>query len=143
MVRCDILAAYDSEGDCSAEGLDLDHGGALAGQVRTVDALRETGGGDSPGVGRAEVGNAEVRFCAVKFEVISPFRATEVIASGRGIRILSRLVRLYGRGQWRKMKGIATVRFEDGRIAEAELHWFEAHGIGKRKLKIKRLIDTT
>jgi hypothetical protein len=78
----------------------------------------------------------------VKFEVISTFRATEVIASGRGIRILSRLVRLYGRGQWRKMKGIATVRFEDGRIAEAELHWFEAHGIGKRKLKIKRLIDT-
>jgi hypothetical protein len=52
----------------------------------------------------------------VKFDVISPFRATVVIASGRGIRILPRLVRLYGRGQWRKMKGTATVRFEDGTI---------------------------
>lgn len=77
----------------------------------------------------------------VKFEIISDIRATETIASGRGIHILARLVRLYGRGNWRKLKGLATVRMEDGTITEAEVHWFEAHGIGKRKMKIKRLID--
>ena len=66
----------------------------------------------------------------------------ETIASGHGIRILARLTRLYGRGNWRKLKGIADVRLEDGTLAEAELHWFEAHGIGKRKMKIKRLIET-
>jgi hypothetical protein len=76
----------------------------------------------------------------VKFEVISSVRSAEPIASGHGIHILNRLVRLYGRGNWRKMKGIATVRLEDGTITEAELHWFEAHGIGKRKMKIKRLL---
>jgi hypothetical protein len=76
----------------------------------------------------------------VKFEIVSDIRAIEMIASGRGIHILSRLVRLYGRGNWRKLKGFATVRFEDGTIAEAEVHWFEAHGIGKRRMKIKRLL---
>jgi len=77
----------------------------------------------------------------VKFEIVSGIRATETIASGHGIHILARLVRLYGRGNWRKLKGLATVRLEDGTITEAEVHWFEAHGIGKRRMKIKRLID--
>jgi len=77
----------------------------------------------------------------LKFEIIGEFRATETIASGRGIHILSRLVRLYGRGNWRKLKALATVRLEDGTIAEAEVHWFEAHGIGKRRMKIKRLVE--
>jgi hypothetical protein len=77
----------------------------------------------------------------VKFELISEIRAVETIASGHGIHILARLVRLYGRGNWRKRKGLATVRFEDGTLAEAEVHWFEAHGIGKRRMKIKRLIE--
>ena len=76
------------------------------------------------------------------FEVIGEIRAIETIASGRGIHILQRLTRLYGRGNWRKLKGIATVRFADGTIAKAELHWFEAHGIGKRGLKIKRLSES-
>jgi hypothetical protein len=76
----------------------------------------------------------------VKFEIVSDIRAIEMIASGHGIHILPRLVRLYGRGNWRKLKGFATVRFEDGTIAEAEVHWFEAHGIGKRRMKIKRLL---
>ena len=66
---------------------------------------------------------------------------TETIASGRGIHILDRLVRLYGKGNWLKRKGLASVRIEDGTIADAELHWFEAHGIGKRKMKIKRLLN--
>ena len=60
---------------------------------------------------------------------------------GHGIRILTRLVKLYGRGNWKKMKGEATVRLEDGTITDAEVHWFEAHGIGKRRMKIKRLLE--
>jgi hypothetical protein len=77
----------------------------------------------------------------VRFEIIGEIRATETIASGSGIHILSRLTRLYGRGNWRKLKGLAVIRFEDGTLAEAELHWFEAQGIGKRRMKIKRLVD--
>ena len=76
----------------------------------------------------------------LRFDLISEIRATQTIASGSGIHILDRLVKLYGKGNWRKMKGIATVRLEDGTIIEAELHWFEAHGIGKRRMKIKRLL---
>jgi hypothetical protein len=76
----------------------------------------------------------------VEFEVIGPIRGIETIASGRGIRILDRLVRLFGPGNWRKLKGVATVRLDDGQTLEAEVHWYEAHGIGKRKMKIKRFI---
>jgi hypothetical protein len=74
--------------------------------------------------------------------MISEIRSIETIASGHGIHILSRLVRLYGRGNWRKLKGLATVQLEDGTITEAEVHWFEAHGVGKRRMKIKRLVES-
>jgi hypothetical protein len=77
----------------------------------------------------------------VKFEILGEIRHIETIASGNGIRILARLVRLYGKGNWRKVKGWATVRFEDGTISEAELHWFEAHGVGKRLMKVKVILD--
>jgi hypothetical protein len=77
----------------------------------------------------------------VKFEIIGEIRHVETIASGRGIHILDRLVRLYGKGNWRKVKGWAIVEFEDGTISEAELHWFEAHGLGKRLVKVKRVLD--
>ncbi len=76
----------------------------------------------------------------IEFELLGEIRAVETIAAGHGIRILDRLNRLYGRGNWRKLKGVASVRLPDGTIAEAEIHWFEAHGIGKRRMKIKRLI---
>ena len=76
----------------------------------------------------------------VEFEIVGEIRAVETIASGHGIRILERLNKLYGKGNWRKLKGVAPVRMPDGTIAEAEIHWFEAHGIGKRRMKIKRLI---
>jgi hypothetical protein len=76
----------------------------------------------------------------MRFEVIGEIGGIETIATGQGIYILARLVRRYGRGNWRKLKGFATVRLEDGTITEAELHWFEAHGIGKRRMKIKRLL---
>jgi hypothetical protein len=77
----------------------------------------------------------------IEFELAGEIRSIETIASGHSIRTLARLNRLYGSGNWRKLKGIAPVRLPDGTIAEAEIHWFEAHGIGKRRMKIKRLLD--
>jgi hypothetical protein len=77
----------------------------------------------------------------VEFELLSEIRWVENIASGRAIRVRRRLVREYGAGKWRKMKGVATVRLADGTICEAELHWYEAHGIGKKEVKFKRPID--
>jgi len=74
----------------------------------------------------------------VKFELLTTISNVETIASGRGIRILDYLVRQFGRGYWFKRKGTASVLFEDGTIAHVELHWFQAHGIGKRKMRIKR-----
>jgi hypothetical protein len=75
------------------------------------------------------------------FEVIGEIRTVEPIAVGNRIRDLHHLERRFGRGNWRKLKGFATVRLEDGTLAEAEVHWYEAHGIGKRWMKIKRYLD--
>ena len=75
------------------------------------------------------------------FEILGSIGGTEIIATGHGIRDLTTLQELFGRGNWRKLKGFATVRLEDGTIAEAEIHWYEAHGIGKRWMKIKRYLD--
>jgi len=75
------------------------------------------------------------------FEVISPIINVEPIARGLNIRARSRLVRFYGEGRWRKLKGEATIRLRNGRIRRAELHWYEAHGIGKREMKRKRNLD--
>jgi hypothetical protein len=74
------------------------------------------------------------------FEIITPITGAVTIASGAGVRIRQHLNRAYGNGRWRKMKGFATVRFEDGTVGDAEIHWFEAHGIGRRDFKIKRLL---
>ena len=65
----------------------------------------------------------------------------EIIARGPGIRELPRLRRMCGRGRWRKLKGIVRIRLANGSIRCAELHWYEAHGIGKRELKRKRYLD--
>ena len=75
------------------------------------------------------------------FEIVGQISEVETIASGSGIRILPLLRERYGRGRWRKLKGIANVRLPDGTIRLAEIHWFEAHGIGKRKMRIKRYLD--
>jgi hypothetical protein len=75
------------------------------------------------------------------FEIISEITDIERIAVGGSIRDLARLRKQFGKGRWRKLKGIATVRLANGRIRKVELHWYEAHGIGKRKLKIKRYLD--
>lgn len=77
----------------------------------------------------------------MEFEVIGDVVEIETIASGRGIRVLSRLVRQFGVGNWRKLKGLATIRLSSGEVVQAELHWYEAHGIGKRKMKIKRFVS--
>jgi len=74
------------------------------------------------------------------FEILGEIRNVETIAAGRGVYIRRYLERTYGRGRWRKMKGIATVRLADGTICEAEIHGFEAHGIGRQDFKIKRVI---
>jgi len=72
------------------------------------------------------------------FELLSEITDIQVIAAGRRIRDLKRLQRMYGRGRWRKLKGVALVRFnKGGRISREEIHWYEAHGIGKRELRIK------
>ncbi len=75
------------------------------------------------------------------FKILGEIRDIETIASGRGVYIRRYLERTYGRGRWRKMKGIATVEFPDGTICEAEIHWYEAHGIGRKDFKIKRVIQ--
>ena len=76
------------------------------------------------------------------FEIIGKISDIETIATGRSIRDLARLRKRFGRGRWRKMEGLATVRLEDGTIHTAEVHWYEAHGIGRREFKIKfPLID--
>jgi len=63
------------------------------------------------------------------------------MAIGGSIRDIMRLQKQFGRGRWRKIKGVAKVRLQNGQIRKAELHWYEAHGIGKRKMKIKRFLD--
>jgi hypothetical protein len=76
----------------------------------------------------------------IGFEILSDISDIETIAAGRGVYIRRYLERTYGRGRWRKMKGIATVQLADGTICKAEIHWFEAHGIGRKDFKIKRVI---
>jgi hypothetical protein len=75
------------------------------------------------------------------FEIVGDLMDVETIAAGRGIRELARLRRLYGTGRWKKMRGSARIRVRDGRIRLAELHWYEAHGIGKKEFKRKRYLD--
>ena len=71
------------------------------------------------------------------FEVVSEINDVETIAAGAGVRDRARLRKQYGRGRWRKLKGVARVRLKSGRIRLAEVHWYEAHGIGKREFKLK------
>ncbi len=76
------------------------------------------------------------------FEIIGSIRDAESIAVGRGIRDLRRLRKQYGQGHWKKFKGFATVCLKDGTVHTAEIHWYEAHGIDKKEIKLKfPLID--
>ena len=77
----------------------------------------------------------------MSFKIIGQISAIETIASGRGIRERRRLRKIYGGQRWRKLKGTATVKLADGTICYAELHWYEAHGIGAREFKVKRILE--
>jgi hypothetical protein len=74
------------------------------------------------------------------FKIIGAIRNIETIATGRGINNIKRLNRIYGRTNWRKLKGTCRVELEDGTILEAEVHWYEGHGLGKKEIKIKRYL---
>ncbi len=74
------------------------------------------------------------------FEILSEIWEVEIIATGSKIREIRRLRKLYGPGRWRKMKGIAIVKLKDGTTHTAEIHWYEAHGIGKKEFKLKFLL---
>jgi hypothetical protein len=74
------------------------------------------------------------------FRLRSDISEVGVIAAGKAIRVMPRLEKLYGRGRWRKLKGRALVELPDGSVSEAEIHWYEARGIGRKNMKIKRLL---
>jgi len=74
------------------------------------------------------------------FEILTEIDDIEIIAVGAAIREIRRLQKAYGQGRWRKLKGIATVLLPTGKVREAELHWYEAHGIGRKEIKIKRTL---
>ena len=71
------------------------------------------------------------------FRILDPLSRVETIASGRGIREFKRLRRVYGPGRWRKRKGVARIQLPDGAVRLAELHWYEATGVGRKEYKIK------
>jgi hypothetical protein len=75
------------------------------------------------------------------FEIVGELRDVEVIAKGSVIREGKRLKKVYGGTRWKKLKGIATIKFSSGTICDAEIHWYEAHGIGRKEYKIKRLLS--
>lgn len=75
------------------------------------------------------------------FRILGRLTEVETIAAGAAIREIQRLRRRYGRARWRKRKGVATVELPDGTVRLAEIHWYEATGIGRRELKLKRYLD--
>ena len=77
----------------------------------------------------------------MEFEIVGEIINVEKIAVNTSIRDLARLRRLYGKGRWRKLKGAARIQLSNGKVRDAELHWYEAHGIGKREIRLKRYID--
>lgn len=75
------------------------------------------------------------------FQIVGSIEVVETIASANAIREIAGLIAEFGTGRWRKLKGVALVRLPDDSMRLVELHWYEAHGIGKRKIKIKRYLD--
>ena len=77
----------------------------------------------------------------MSFEIIGEITEIETIAAGPSIRERQRLVEGFGKGRWRKLKGEAAIKLSDGWTGRAEVHWYDAHGIGRRKMKIKRFLE--
>ena len=74
------------------------------------------------------------------FKIVGKIREIETIATGHGIENLNRLNKMYRKANWRKMKGVSRIELEDGAVLEAEVHWYEGHGIGKKEIKIKKYL---
>jgi len=77
----------------------------------------------------------------MRIVVVGQITDIETIATGTGVRIRAALRKAHGAGRWRKLKGIATIRLANGRVRRVELHWYEAHGVGRRDMKVKRYLD--
>ncbi|MBF8276039.1 MAG: hypothetical protein HW390_1112 [Candidatus Brocadiaceae bacterium] len=77
----------------------------------------------------------------MKFDIVSQIEDIEIVAVGTGIRDLAYLQKVYGHGRWRKLKGSAYVKLHNGRLRRVELHWYEAHGVGQKDMKIKHYLD--
>lgn len=77
----------------------------------------------------------------MQFNIVGEIHEITTIAVNRSIREIERLQKTYGLGRWRKLKGIATIQLEDGTVCQAEIHWYEAHGIGRKEFKIKYLLE--
>ena len=100
------------------------------------------------GSSRAETNRARLplgRWCAtiglVNFEIVGDIEQVETIATGRGVKMRALLQKAHGKGRWRKLKGVATVRLPHRKLRRVELHWYDAHGISRRDFKIKRFLD--
>ncbi len=89
----------------------------------------------------ASVGHQSGYNAAMFFEIVSEIKKVQVIAAGLGLRERRRPWKAYGRGRWRKLKGVARVKLAGGVRVMSELPWYEAHGIGRKEFKIKRLLD--
>jgi len=74
------------------------------------------------------------------FKIIGPIQDIEVIAHGYGIKNVNRLNKIYGKANWRKLKGACTIELPNGVIRKAEVHWYEGHGVGKKEVKLKRYL---
>ena len=102
----------------------------------------------APSALRPPISGSTHRFvwqCRMYFEIISDIESIEILAIAGNIRDIMRLRRQYGPGRWRKLKGIADVRLESGRVCRAELHWYEAYGIGLetwQKIRKNRLLSS-
>ena len=77
----------------------------------------------------------------MEFEIVGDIHDIERMAVHNSIRDVARLRKIYGRGRWRKLKGVARIRLQNGRIRLAELHWYEAHGVGRKEIRWKRYLD--
>jgi hypothetical protein len=78
---------------------------------------------------------------AMEPKILGEISDPQIISSGVSLRVRRRLRKLYGQGRWRKLKGVATVLLPDGYVTLAEVHWYEAHGVGRKETKVKRLLE--
>jgi len=114
---------------------------AEAGEMRWMRTRLENANGRSLQRGRLFCFKKLCYTIVVKFEIVDEIQEIEIIAIGSSIRDLAYLQKIYGQGRWRKLKGFAHVRLPNGNIRHVELHWYEAHGIGRKDIKIKRYLD--